>query len=69
LETSLGVTIPVWSILQGASIARLVSHVLRELSQPAAFPVRRGVEEILREIQGLSDDQVKRQLATEEVAG
>jgi len=69
LEERLGVTLPVSTFLQGRSIAQLVSEVLRELSLPAAVPVPRGVGSILREIQDLTDDQVKTQLATERVAG
>ncbi|HMF10210.1 MAG TPA: AMP-binding protein, partial [Thermoanaerobaculia bacterium] len=69
LEGSIGIALPVSSFLQGASIVQLVSQMVRELSLPAAIPGQRSVGAILREIQELSDDQVKRQLATENVAG
>jgi acyl-CoA synthetase (AMP-forming)/AMP-acid ligase II/acyl carrier protein len=67
LEVSLGVTLPVARLLQGASIAQLVSQVLHELSGPAAVPAPQDVGEPLHEIQQLSAVQVKRLLDTEQV--
>jgi acyl carrier protein len=57
LAESLGVYLPVTRFLRGASLATLASQVLTELSQQA--PVPQGMSSLLRQVQQLSDDQVK----------
>jgi acyl-CoA synthetase (AMP-forming)/AMP-acid ligase II/acyl carrier protein len=59
LEGRLGVTLPVSSFLNGASIAQLASTVLQQLSPSGAALDSPGLSQLLQEIQQLSGDEVK----------
>jgi acyl carrier protein len=68
LEESLGLVLPVTSFLQGVSLAELASEVLRELSGPPSIPEGDDVAMLLRQLQQLSDDQVRCLLTGGEVS-
>jgi acyl-CoA synthetase (AMP-forming)/AMP-acid ligase II/acyl carrier protein len=67
LEESLSLALPVTSFLQAGSLAQLASEVHRELSWPPSRPEGEDVARLLRQLQQLSDDQVKRLLTAGEV--
>ncbi len=68
LEQHLGVTLPASSLLQGGNIAELANQVLRALAAGTTRPSSNSMRKFLREIERLSDDQVKQLLDRESVS-
>jgi acyl carrier protein len=67
LVEGLGVTIPVSSILAGASIAELVAQVTHELNAPVATLDSQVVRHVLHDVRQLSDDQIRNLLDSDRV--
>jgi acyl-CoA synthetase (AMP-forming)/AMP-acid ligase II len=68
LGESLGMYFPVTQFLRGVSIATLASQVLKELAQQTSAPIAPSMSSLLKQVQQLSDDQVKALLDGNRVA-